>query len=532
MMVNKRIDELVNKQVNKQMWGLGLAMAAGFSCFSGLVMAQDAAKTGAVTAVNTTPISHLVEAGDTLWKISERYYGKALQWQEISRDNRIAEPRQLQLGTVLLLRASGNTASVMAVTGEVRLMTPIVNAVKRAVSMTGRVLGGLADGLAGSLSDKAPAVTMVAGALVSKGASVPVGSTLKTGPDSFITLLLPNGSRATLPSNSQVTLVSFRDGKGQPSVLLDLSAGQVDARVQPSDDPSGRSSYRVRTRLATLGARGTYFRVALPQLSGQSGIGKGDGALVGVLEGKVAVNWGVEGTLSDKSQVGKPSAALLAVGQGSVLKQGGAGRAAVVQNLLPAPVLQDAGAPQNQADVRVRWLPVPGAAAYRVQVGRDADFNDLIAQQDVAARAALENVPPPATSPEVYSAWFAKLDKGAYFVRVSAVAADGLEGFFALAGFSRQSYALSGAVAMAANDEALEFSWTQLPSSSYQLELAQDAEFAQVVLRVPDLRGHAVRVAALAPGVYFWRVRAQVQEQGQSTTVVSKIMPMLVGGAR
>lgn len=506
-----------------------LGIGFGLAIVVSMAAAQEDTKIIAPKATNPSAISHFVEPGDTLWMISQRYYGQALKWPEIRFDNRIAEPRHLQPGTTLLLRSAGpgNAASVVAVTGDVRIMTPIIKVANTTtvtnVAGAARAVVAFANKLFSKSLPDISQGTMNAGALIEKGDILPVGTTLKTGPDSFITLLMPNGSRATLPSNSQIKLVSFKDAKGQASVLLDLSMGQVDARVQHSDEPSIKSSYRVRTRLATIGARGTYFRVALPD---------SQRTLATVLEGTVAVNWGQENILNHTSELAKPTAALLSEGQGSEFFLGAVRKPATVQSLLPAPVLQDASAPQNQSDVLIRWLPVQGAAAYRAQVAKDAEFNDLLAQQDIAAQEDIQNALPASNEHEAYKTWFTKLGKGSYFARVSAVAADGLEGFFSLAGFSRTSYEISGDVALTADNEKLEFSWTSLPGSNYSLELAEDAEFTKVVLIAPDLLSNRVQIKALAPAQYFWRVTASIQEHGQTTTVVSKINSLLVGGSR
>lgn len=508
----------------RHVFSLGFVAGMALSFVSGAILAQNTSHKITPPTDNLPPIVHLVEPGDTLWMISERYYGQALKWPDISYDNRIVEPRLLQPGTSLLLRAGSagadNSATVMAVTGDVRQMTPRVSVAKSDNVVFSKYKNLLSSWL---VKDREP--EMIASVPINKGDFLPVGTTLRTGAYSFITLLMPNGSRATLPSNSQVRLVSFKNAKGQASVLLDLNAGQVDARVEHSDDVGGNSSYRIRTRFATIGARGTYFRVVQPDTQH---------TLVGVLEGTVAANWGVEGSANDQSGVAKPSAALLSEGQGSVLQLSTAPKPALVQNLLAAPLLQDAGIPQNQEDVLVRWLPIVNAAGYRVQMARDADFNDLIAQQDLEAKNEIQNIQ--LTGAESYKTWFSKLDKGSYFVRVSAIAVDGLEGLFSMAGFSRVSYEISGAVALAAHNPQLgaqlEFSWMPLPSSSYWLELANDAEFASVVLSMPNLLSATVQITALPPGQYFWRVRAHVQEHGQTTTVTSKTMPVLVGGVR
>lgn len=494
---------------------VGLIGLAGCNMAYAQNMTQFATKNVTNESINPTPIKHFVEPGDTLWRLSERYYGRALLWTDIRADNNVSEPKRLQPGTLLQLRADGlgglqagsaNSATALAVTGDVRLLTPVANNGKATV-------------------------TYIAGDLVNKGDVVPVGTTLKTGADSFITLLMPNGSRATLPSNSQMKLVSVKDVKGKDAVLLDLEAGQVDARVLHSEDNLDKPSYRIRTKLATLGARGTYFRVVLPDTLR---------TLVAVLEGTVAVDWEIEKSLrdvtNDSNKAGLPSAALLSVGQGSVLqagtRKGTSLKLALVQNLLPAPVLLDGSAPQNQSNIAVRWLPVSGAADYRVQLARDADFSDVLAQQDVPAQSELQQSVAGNSTGDAYKTWFAKVAHGSYFVRVSAISTDGLEGLYALSGFNRLGYVVTGSVALSANQEQLEFSWTALASSNYWLEVADNKEFSGVLLNAPHLRSNTVRVAALPPGNYFWRVRAYVQEHGQTTTVVSDTMPMLVGGVR
>ncbi len=58
------------------------------------------------------------------------------------------------------------------------------------------------------------------------------------------------------------------------------------------------------------------------------------------------------------------------------------------------------------------FVPVPGAAAYRVEIASDADFLDLIGdRRESTPHASFENVP-----------------EGDDFVRVSATDADGIDG--------------------------------------------------------------------------------------------------------
>ena len=50
-----------------------------------------------------TPKTWTVRRGDTLWAIACELYGDGTRWREIARKNGVANPRKLQIGTVLTL---------------------------------------------------------------------------------------------------------------------------------------------------------------------------------------------------------------------------------------------------------------------------------------------------------------------------------------------------------------------------------------------------------------------------------------------
>ena len=50
-----------------------------------------------------TPKTWTVRRGDTLWAIACELYGDGTRWREIARRNGVANPRKLQIGTVLTL---------------------------------------------------------------------------------------------------------------------------------------------------------------------------------------------------------------------------------------------------------------------------------------------------------------------------------------------------------------------------------------------------------------------------------------------
>ncbi len=55
------------------------------------------------TDERVTPRTYTVKKGDTLWDIACRFYGDGTKWGNIAAKNGVADPRKLQIGTVLTL---------------------------------------------------------------------------------------------------------------------------------------------------------------------------------------------------------------------------------------------------------------------------------------------------------------------------------------------------------------------------------------------------------------------------------------------
>jgi hypothetical protein len=414
-------------------------------------------------ALAAQPVPHVVQPGETLWGISQRHFGRPLLWPSIQQRNGVGEPRQLQIGKVLHFADGVTQAVVVAVSGDVH-----------------------AEYDSGSAAAQ-PAMQLPEGALV------------RTGPDSFVTLRLPDGSLCTLPSNSTIRLVRFVAASGSAGVLLDLQAGEVESRVPPRVVPSGRDAFRVRTRIATVGVRGTHFRVSLDYERRLA---------VSVLESRVVVQTATQPDLS------------LSAPQGVVINDGPQG--GVVQELLPAPAWTDTGLPQNQPAVLLAWAQVNGAAGYHAQLARDAEFLDVVAERHVTRSGPNE------------LALFDGLASGSYFARVAAVTPEGIKGQVTVNGFSRgnTSGSLSGRMRWIAASNEIEFDWNPIAGGLHGLEIAEDAAFTRVVLKADGLQARTVRVQALPPGQYYWRVHAEVIAQGQRSEVFGPVQPLLLEGAR
>lgn len=163
---------------------------------------------------------HKVLPGDTLWGISETYFGESSSWPLLQDINAVDEPRHLQPGQMIDL-------------GEVDPF-PVTVA---------------------HLSGEAWLIRETEAVPLTRGQSIQNGDTLETGSNAFVTLMMNDASRVVLPSKSRVTLASD-DENGLSVQLLE---GEVESLVPKRRLP--RQRFEVTTPLGVIGVRGTHFRV-------------------------------------------------------------------------------------------------------------------------------------------------------------------------------------------------------------------------------------------------------------------------------
>lgn len=252
-----------------------------------------------------------------------------------------------------------------------------------------------------SMIPEVPAQTVVAhvsggaqmnGAPVRAGMPVAEGATITTATHGFVTLLLADGTKVTLPQQGSTHLERLRqfDGSALTDSIFRVQSGVVDSHVAPEGQGVGR--FEVRTPVAVTGVRGTRFRV-------QAG---DQGARSEVLEGSVRLQPHARGNAP-----GRPVA--VATGYGAAINANGVLDG--VRPLLPAPQL---GAPQRAGSGQ--WTatvsPLPGAVAYQVQVSRDEQGLELTSSQRF----------------DTSDIRFSAPGAGTYYVAVRAIDASGLGG--------------------------------------------------------------------------------------------------------
>lgn len=211
---------------------------------------------------------------------------------------------------------------------------------------------------------------------------------VKTSASAFVSLLLGDGSRVVLPSNSQVRL-HLETKQSIPQVVLEQ--GQAEAYVIKR--ASDHDRFQIVTPVGVLGVRGTHFRVR----------NDNEQSVLEVLDGQVAVNRTVKtGQVKDEVKV--------AGRQGLLVKKQGELKPV---DLLAAPKLIGQDGQKGDAPTWSLYLrSLPGAQRYRAQVATDEAFMN-IKQENFS------------TTPKMS---FTGLKASFYHVRLSAYDEHGLEG--------------------------------------------------------------------------------------------------------
>jgi hypothetical protein len=405
-------------------------------------------------------ISYTVKLGDTLYDLAHKYLIRVAEYLTLQRSIRLPVAQHLQPGTnVLLPRALLKSVPVDA----------------HVAAFRGPVL----------INHAPPSVGMA----VSEGAQV------ETAAGAFATLLLSNGSKVTLPSQSSVRLSRMRkyaiDGSLDYEVTVEN--GRVETKASHFDDPNSR--FQFKTPLATSAVRGTAFRVAYAK-SGESD------SLTEVLGGSVAVG---------AARGSAPQ--LIPSGTGAGVSKAGVTR---TEQLLPVPAITNANDVQKDDLVAFNLAPVGGAASYHVQLARDAGFVDIF--DDIRSATPL--------------ARFANVPNGNQFVRAIAVSASGFEGLTESLAFVRKLNSVH-AIAEPGGHGGFRFKWTGSGEgpTQYRFQLTR-AIGGTPVIDEPGMTTQELELTKLAPGIYFWRVCATQFDKGETNTNWTDFEKLTIAGAK
>jgi len=509
--------------------GFALALAAMLPGLPGLptALAQPAA---------TEEWNYRIERGDTLIGLHERLMRPEANWRLVQRLNRIADPHRLQPGSTLripiaLLREEAASAEVLHVHGEVWL--------ERA--------GTERQALAAA-------------------APVRAGDTVVTGAQSSVSLRFADGSRTQLGPNGRLLVERHvrLGASGSVETRVRLDTGGAEAQVPAAAPARAAPRFEMRTPVVNLGVRGTEFRGRVDGARTLAEVVQGR-----VAAGSQTVDAGF-GTIATASGVAPPRPLLAAPDLAALparierlplqlpLPRAEGARAlraqvfdtAEVPRLLLDGLFEQPLAgwaddlPDGRYELRVRasdadgveghtarrvftlkarpeppfllrpragekvvdeqvtlaWARNPQAARYKVQVAPRADFSAPVVQRDDLTATELQ-VP---------------LPLGTHHWRVAAVRADGDTGPWsdpqALERVERPPPppppSAPGGQTSQVGGEGVVVNWaaTPLPGASYQVQIARDAAFTQIVLDERTTRTEAL-LAKPDAGTYHVRVR-------------------------
>jgi hypothetical protein len=247
------------------------------------------------------------------------------------------------------------------------------------------------------LSTQARVISAGAGSNVLAAAALTEGARVRTGALAGATIELEDKSQAQLAPNTDLELVQLKkDNKtGQLRSVFRLITGSLQI-VVPKLVGASPDRLLVRTSTATVGIRGTTFRVSA---SGEQGP-----TISEVLEGRAELD-------AAGSQVALPG------GFGSKALANAPPLAAVA--LLPASVdftrlpPYETDAKTITTTARFDWVNVPGAALYQVTLAHDSQFENILSS----------------TSTTASSVNFASVPRGYLFIKVRAYDSNGIGGY-------------------------------------------------------------------------------------------------------
>lgn len=386
---------------------------------------------------------YTVQPGDNAWNLGERYL-KTMQYrQQFIALNNIADPLHVAPGTRLRfplawLKSGATMATVLFVHGDVALVP----------AKTGR---------------KIPARA---------GMFLWAKDEIHTGSGGNVTLQFADGSKVLLQQESVLAIESLmKYGRtGMTDTRLHLKKGKTDNKIKPKAGPGSR--FEIRTPSALAAVRGTRYRVATEQDQMQAEVSRGEVRVANATAGRnVKARYGILVKKTQKPQKPVP--------------------------LLPPPDLSSLPKVLEEAPFMLRFPEIEGAAAYRLQVAADPEFNVLLAD-NIADKP---RIPVP------------ELADGDYVLRLRGIDKKGLEGLNALHLCTLNARPLppiriepkDGAVI---TDPRPGFRWSAPKlARSYLFQLADNDRFENPLINRQEYQGTTLQPDSdLPPGIYFWRV--------------------------
>lgn len=329
------------------------------------------------------------------------------------------------------------------------------------------------------------------------GQTLPEGAVIATGANAFVRVALSDGSHVVIPSNSRVRLSRVRRIllNGAVDHEMTVQSGRAESRVAPRRAPGG---FVVRTPVSVSAVRGTDFRVSFDEAAGRS--------ITEVVEGDVRVR-----------PEGAGAEVVVTVAEGAVTTPGEARRV----NLLPAPRLVDPDRVQMDGGTTFDIVGLEGADRYRGRLATDAGMVDTFS----------ETLSAPADGRLTFSG----ISDGLYFLQLTALSSEGVEGLPMIYSVIQARNGLNGLAASAignALDRKYLFRWEPVGEGEavFRFQLWNEGgEPETPLIDETDLTETQITLTGLPAGDYQWRVQGVRQRFGRTLEVWSEPRSVHIG---
>ncbi len=388
----------------------------------------------------TSDLVYQIKAGSNLSTLTNGLLDRPTRWNDVARYNHLnnahlVQPNQILYVPLAWLKNYPAQARIESVTGDVKL-----------------------NGKAAQVGDL-----------------VATGDKLETAVGASTRLTLPDQSSLSLLEKTQLHATNLEQKKQGNffNAVFRLVTGRIDAIKRKY--PEGQAPLRIQAMSATIGVRGTHFRM------GQ----EGGNTLAEIENGLVS--------FGDETK-GKKQPIALAAGEGSL--SDGVRPPAVIP-LLPAPVFPAMPAELPSDNVSFDMPALVGVTGYRGEIASDADFQNIIASVAAEGNHVQLN----------------NLAVGRYAVRLRAVDSNGLQGLQAARSIvvalppppPAKLPTITPFVPIVSGGQMLT-GWAHVHNHQYQVEIASSADFTTVLQKATRKEDYWT-FATPSSGNYWMRLR-------------------------
>lgn len=396
---------------------------------------------------------YIVEPGDNLWTLTERFLPDIGYVKKLQRYNSIQHPYQLPPGSTVRipldwLISQLSSARVVVVEGETSTRSDLLD---QDTHLTG-------------------------------GEQLGVNDIITTGDQSSAIIEFEDGSRVLLHNNSKLILKKieqYPDAKLLETELL-LENGRIETEIPKK--AKGQSVFKITTPSATSAVRGTILRTNADKSN--AGV---ETMRVEVLRGRVSVS----GSDNEKT---------VYAGYGVVIPKGKP--PGELTSLLVAPQLKKPAALVDRLSALFTWNKVDGSRKYRVQVFNDAKTPILV--WNMLSDANRINVP------DLADGHYTLKVRG-----IDVKGLEGKESVHQYTMDARPEPPLPASPDENENIESkqLQLRWSALDGiTGYHLQLSNQKNFNTTLIdQVVEDVSYTSQLD-LQPGIYYWRIATQIAE--------------------